>query len=116
MEEKKKPGRPKNNFLSCQDICVIIMICSKAGVKKFKAENLEVSFQASPTPQHQEETEQSGPIVLENQEKNYEPTVEEEIEAKESELARMIIEDPSQYEDLLARGELEDRGEPNAES
>ncbi len=113
--KKTQVGRPKHNILACQDICDIIKSCAEHGIATFKGYDIEFTFLA------REETQpapvnNTGPFVVPTE--NLDPPtadpmtkedlVDAEIKMKEEELATLAITDPEQFEDLLARGDLED--------
>jgi len=97
--------------LNCKDICSIIKECANHGVVDFKYQELQVSFKAKEITQvvsttSQVSEEEIPDSYIEQIEK--ENLYEEELILKEQELANMPIEDPEQFEEMLANGSIGD--------
>lgn len=94
---------------SSVDVCRIIKACKDAGIHSLEVQGLKVTFYCS-----ERLGIASGEVVYDNikQDKVVDNQVEdiekEERMAKKERLQNMIIDDPMQYEDLLAAEELED--------
>lgn len=101
--------------LKSKDICNIIRVCSKSHVSRIKMGDLEIEFRGSGI-------EKQVPVTIaeatncekpQNLEASY-ATVEEEVieqegvKLREEQLLQMAIEDPVEYEKLIASGDLED--------
>lgn len=115
MKESKTKLNPttnclhSENVLSSQDICEIIKTCGESGVVDLEYGNLRISFQARNEPCQDELHYQSpGPVTAIPKVMEEDNLIRpDEMSVKEDELANMIIEDPLQYEALLANKELE---------
>ena len=97
--------------LNCKDICSIIKECAKNGVAEFKYQTLQVSFKAKEiieVDSHpvQVSTEEIPENYIEEVEKEH--VHQEELILKERDLANMPIEDPEQFEKMLAEGSIGD--------
>lgn len=100
---------PIKNNLTSQNICEIIKQCGNSGVVKLDFNELHVSFQVRKDDcydcLHMKSPGQVTAIspVLDE----YDLLRQDEAIAKEEELSEMRIQDPMQYEELLAQQELE---------
>ena len=117
MGRTRVEKQEKLNFRSftADDVCSILRSCARSGVKVLKFLDLEVEFfeaqdnkpnlaikksipDAAMSEDKPDDTSQAGPI----------PISEDEAAAlKQMQLDLMLIEDPAQYEHLMAAGELE---------
>ena len=103
--------RPNEHLdLNANDICKIIKACSSHGVTEFSCQSLTISFEAREKELTENELPSSKVIeeAPENSEQELKALREEELLQKEFELSIMEIENPSEYEDLMASGILED--------
>lgn len=95
-------------FLSGEEICKIIGVCSKNGVSEFTYDTLYFTFgsKSAPCPAPQVSIPEN--IILEQQ-KIEEKTalLQEEIKTKEEQVAELMVADPYLAEKLMAEGELE---------
>lgn len=101
------------NGLSGQDICEIIKTCGEVGVTEFRLSNLSFSFQARTETVLPNYLYQSpGPVTANTKAMDENSLIRpDEINAKENVLDNLHIEDPLQFEELLAQRELEDSGD-----
>lgn len=104
----------KKTSLSCRDVCDIIKVSAKAGVYKLKFKDLHIEF-GRPTEGVNSPVQQNiaiNPVVDLTGEQHYQQTknaVEaDEVSLREEQLARLLVEDPVKYEELLRDGELSD--------
>lgn len=124
MTSGTKPMEIKlKRALSSQEICHIIELCAKVGVRELRFHGLYVVFGTQfknsdltrPAAAHQS---QSDTEISESQhEKQSQAALEaDEISLREDRLAQMFIENPLQAEKLLMNGELELDDEESHES
>jgi len=98
------------NYFSTQGICEIIKECGKSGVTEFSYKELRISFQASKEScKDCIHAQSSGQMTaISNNIVDEDSLIkQDEIVAKEFELEEMKLQDPLQYETLLAERELE---------
>lgn len=103
MESKK--GRPTISKLTCKEIIDIIKCGNEEQVEKLTFGDLSVQYQARCI--ELTDSMEAGPLPiseLENAMESY--TSEQELKIKEEELALLAIENPAEYEEALARGDL----------
>lgn len=100
---------------TAEELKDLVKICSKSRVKELKLGELHVIFD---TIEPKLETTISQPpihvpeYVVEKAEKLASSQLfKQETETRDEQLSRMILEQPSVFEDLLAMGDLEDGGE-----
>lgn len=98
--------------LNASDICKIIKQCSSCGVTEFSYQSLTITFEAKEeiepeeiTPSSKVIEEAQEPINLTEVEKK--AIREQELIQKELELSTMELEDPYEFENLMATGALE---------
>lgn len=115
---KETDGR---GFLNAEDICKILRASRESGVYTLKCGPLEVHFGpapitiaddayfhgAAPTPA----AEDLGKITQAQKQAEEASLEEEGIRATEERLANLIVEDPLAFEEMLASGELEPKGD-----
>lgn len=115
-------------FPKYEEICKIIVTCRKAGVSSLKLGDLEVVFGsvtndtkqpdpfslpqvpqsgASPTP----EAQVPGQTIQAQQRLEEDNHEEQGIQAREEQIAELMVTDPLLAEELMERGELEPIGE-----
>jgi len=100
----------ENKSINCKEVCAIIKICSESGVRELSFGGLKVSFgrhanevlaldntYAAPQAIHEAQAIEASQKAIE----------QEELSTKEEQLSQMMIEDPLEYEAMVARGELE---------
>lgn len=96
--------------LTAKEICSIIKVCSDAHVTHFECKDVKVIFSAKPIADkistvvaQQTETDSSiqHPVVF-TDEKN------PERDNQQDAIDELMISDPTQFEELVARGELVD--------
>lgn len=97
--------------LEASDVCSILEACVKARVAVLRYRGLEIKFRGR-LKKRLEEKEVPSNIVAESYAASPESTSAEirelALDLKKQQLDQMLIEDPSQYESLLASGEIED--------
>lgn len=109
----------KSLILSTNDVCQIIEASAKAGVTELKFGGLHVRFGktveqkelgASPSPvQHAPQSYSVADLTEEQHQTQSRQSLEdEEIKTREERLARLLVEDPMAYEQMLRDGELTD--------
>lgn len=92
---------------STEEICEIIRVSSKSGVKHLEVLELKVSFGnnyiPTPEPLHI-------PNEVQNESASYErdANITDEIRDREEDLSLLLIEDPVKYEELIRLGDLKD--------
>ena len=95
-------------FLSGEEICKIIGVCSKHGVSQFTYGPLSFTFgvtlAAEPTKFGQSTPEK---VIQEQQNEEKTAILHEEIQTKEEQVAELMVTDPYLAEKLMAEGELE---------
>lgn len=97
---------------TASELSKIIKACKEAKVKELRLGDLHVIFEiiepkieaTIPQPPSSQEAK----IKAEELARNF--LEKQEFETKEERLARMALEDPAQFEDLMASGDLEDGG------
>lgn len=105
-------------FLNAEDICKILKAAKESGVFELKCGPLEARFGApllepaithgaAPTPA----AEDLGKITQAQKQAEEASLEEEGIRATEERLANLIVEDPLAFEEMLANGELEPKGD-----
>lgn len=118
--------KSKNSLLNFKELCSIIKTCSGHNVSELKFGDLHVTFHRTV----KSELEQTAPVQPthtdteisdEQREQIAKAALErDEISTREDQLDQMLIESPSDYERLIAEGDLEDDGNTgnveNAES
>lgn len=105
----------RKSILTAQDICAIIRACGEHGVATLKFGSLEINM-GEVAHHYSIEMPQDAPLphpdtaISEQKAKHVEQEVIEkaEVETKADQLARLLIEDPAEYEMLMQAGELED--------
>lgn len=99
------------NLLKSEELEAILKLCARYQVKTLKCPNLELSWDEhvvindTPVPKAEILAEQS------NEEKR--ALLQSELETRQNQIADMLIEDPSQAEELIAEGELVDEADGN---
>lgn len=109
MERKKAP--PPGVRLSSEHICSIIDACSKGNVRTLDYEGLKLEFFGGPV---QAEATIAAPTVAhphlteeELKESDNRDLLTAEVEHKEERAALMLIENPAEWERMIAAGEFE---------
>ena len=111
--------------MTASEIREIILVSAQSNVLELEFQGLRLKFgergPAKPlvTPSRAPETTRPAEAALSDSEhttQTQESILEREAEVKRERLALMQIEDPLQYEKLVASGELEDEGGDGAES
>jgi len=115
--EEAKGRRVKKTVLKADEICSILKTGAEAKVKVLKYLGLEIHYQvqaSEETPQvsdsnlfHVEQlsTGKAKPVA------NTQAFEDAAYATKQEQLDQMLIEDPSQYEALVAAGDIEDAAE-----
>jgi hypothetical protein len=103
--------------LTCKDICEIIGTCRDSGVLELKFKGLLVSFKSkggteSAASDQQSHVEEIQELKIDDEKLRFEI----EDRQKEDELANMLIENPSDFEQGLARGDFVDAEETDADT
>lgn len=108
-EQRVKTSRKveKQNDLSVQEMCTIIEVCAKHGVRKLKFASLEIELGQAHTVEHP-----AAPINLEKQHEEMQiaeqAVVEEDAEElKLQRLLEMQVKDPFMYEQVLEKLEAD---------
>lgn len=91
--------------LDVDDICRLLKVCARLGVREFKLDALTFSLGAEPIQHYLSPTPSSATGKSEIIEKEY--VEAEELKLKETELAEMMLNDPLGYEKLIEQGDLE---------
>ena len=97
--------------MTATEVCLILDSCAKNGVSTLKFGALEASWVSHPPlVQNSLDAHIPGTEIPEinHSEKTKEALEVSELNLREEQLAMALIEDPEQYERLLAQGELED--------
>jgi hypothetical protein len=99
-------------MLTAKDIAQIIKACKNAGVKELKLADFSLTFGNEPASSPESESISEEPIsadVLEAQIRQEKEDIEmQEATAKQLSLDALMIEEPAEYERLIAEGELKD--------
>jgi len=100
---------PIKNDLTGKEICDIIKSCGESGVSEFNFGGLRISFPARndvcQDTSHTQSPRQVTAISSMFDENSF--IQQDEADAKDEELAEMKLQDPLQYETLLAQQEFE---------
>ncbi len=105
--------RVKKTVLKADEICSILKAGAEAKVKVLKYLDLEIHYQGqasenSPQPYRFHVEHEAGKTQPAANTKAFEELA---YDTKQEKLDQMLIEDPSQYEALMAAGEFEDAEE-----
>lgn len=106
----------EKSLLSFRELCSIIKTCGSNNVAELKFGDLHVRFHQAVVVQQQQppkvETTHPDTEISDEQREQLENValVRDEIATKEDQLDQMLIESPSEYERLIAEGDLEDDG------
>lgn len=94
-------------MLKSDEVCALIKACSETGVTSLKWGNLQVSFDSPKKPALAAipDTEISE-LITQSGTQRFE---QEELQTKDDELAHLLIENPLEYERMLAARELESK-------
>jgi hypothetical protein len=106
----------KNSPLTPRDVCEIIRVCSETGVHRISFAGLRVSFKGGhPEDKEREFTPvKETPEVVAAAEKHDEETrKQDDLRARDLQMAEIAIVDPLQYEELMEQEELVDAKRPN---
>lgn len=97
---------PPENTLSTPDICAIIAACGKAKVRELKFKGLLLRLGP---PDEEKPTKVTADLeISEAQQKASVLAYEKlELERKEEELEYLKVENPSLYEELISKGDLD---------
>lgn len=102
-----------NPDVPVSELCALIKACGESGVTELSFGTLRVQFtpvtmreQSQPVDYQTEGALPINPVVSESDEK--EAIADSELRLREEQLAKMLLEDPVQFEKLLAAGELEE--------
>jgi len=90
------------------EICRIIEMCGKSGVREFRAGKLEILFGKIVQVPDQEPIYVPEAVERAIESQARESLENDEILSKKAELEQMVIEDPSRFEELLKSGDLRD--------
>lgn len=104
----------RKNVLTSEDVCSIIRACSESGVMELEFQDLHIVLgkqakppqdsigagvtEVIPTPEPQIKEQDLPPDEL----------LKQEIQAREEQLAQMMLEDPAEAERLQLEGDLSD--------
>lgn len=123
MGQTRVEKQEKLNIRSftAEDVCSILKVCARSGVKVLKFLDLEVEFFETHTKKPIPAAEVKFPGAVMSEDKQAAPSQPEAVQISEEEAAAirqmqldlMLIEDPAQYEHLVAAGELEDADSRN---
>jgi Tfp pilus assembly pilus retraction ATPase PilT len=107
--------------LSSREVCLILDSSAKAGVSELRFGDLHVKFGGPaeirisgdlPPYPFVKQSSAIAPVVdlteAQHEKQNKDSIEMDEILLREEKLARALVEDPSEYERLLERGELSD--------
>ena len=114
FEVLEEPAKPSDTALSVAGLCGLIRVCGKAGVRELRFGNLHVIFDRPvEEDEHRQSAASPNPPAAAAAGETQDKTFAEDLEKREAKLRqeqadRMILEDPDQFEDLLALGELVD--------
>ena len=108
----------EKRLLNFKELCSIIKTCGANNVAELKFGDLCVSFHKKVETQqpieseHKHNTHTDTEISDEQREQMGKAALEhDEIMTREDQLDQMLIESPSEYERLIAQGDLEDDGQ-----
>ena len=122
-----RDGNEGATVLNAKEICALIRACGEAGVSELEFDQLRLKFhepaQTGPvwtmtyptaqtdsadpgTTKRKRKSKQGEPVFFEEQQEF--PFIQDELNVREDQLELMRIENPAEYERLLAQGELED--------
>jgi hypothetical protein len=107
-------SRREKVLLNAADVRSIIVTCGESNVAKLKFGDLEVEFAPKCEPPAPKPDSLPAPAaeIAAIQEKVEQSSIEcDEIALREEQVAEMMLTNPAQAEELLARGELEDDGD-----
>ena len=114
MKRTARKGLPKK-FLTGSEIESIIQSCAKANVRVLEIHGIRLEFGAgvpSSPPQPAQVSSEPAPseaAISEKHEKQSQEALEQdELRLRRDQLALMLIENPVEYEKLVASGELEE--------
>lgn len=104
----KKPPTPQTTALLAAEICAIIEVCGKAGVRSLQYQGLRLNFGQIDKAQAIEQV----PITQEQIEKQAAQAsalqTKDEFKAKDEFLADLQLTDPVKYEQMIRDDELEE--------
>lgn len=116
----RTPVAPKT-VLKSDEVCAILKACGENGVRVLKFADLYVQFGPKPAPARQsseisptdvratENPPSPDTEMSETATKIDQTTLDQlELQAKQDRLERMMLEDPAEYERLMASGDLTD--------
>lgn len=95
---------------SIKELCAIIKQCKAGGVTHFELKDLKLEFRAE-TPEKRDALPPTPEQLKAAKEYESEIFLEHEKRIRTEELSQLRLSDPEAYEDLVARGELENVGE-----
>lgn len=97
---------PEKHF-SPEEICEIIRVCSKSGVKHLELLELKVSFTNNYAPT-MESVNISNEVQTVSAFQERSANINDEVRDREEDLSLLLIEDPVRYEELIKLGDLKD--------
>lgn len=96
-------------FLSSEEICRIIEVCSKRGVSYFEYGHLSIELtNREAVPAINSKKISSGNVLQEQEKIEQTELLAEEIKTREEQIAELMITDPLTAEEMIERGELEE--------
>lgn len=113
-------GPPEKCLFTAEELCGIIKACGEAQVVELKLGDLYVRFGQQPVPeapanevQSPAPTPEAAISATQNElEKEAERALtQDEVKLREDQLDMALLENPLLYEELIAKGEVEDDGD-----
>ena len=108
----------EKRILTSDEVCAIIKACNDARVAVLKFGDLEIQFHQKVEPlafehgpqgwQRLQPTQPEAEISEQQQQLHEKSFDADEIRVKQDQLDQMLIEDPHEFEKLMAQNELED--------
>lgn len=101
-----------NPEMNAKDVCAMIRACGESGVTELSFGPLTIRFAPKPSvgesPSEPPKTEFHPPMYYRTTEEEQTQLLRDEVALKEERLAMALLEDPVEFEKLLAAGELEE--------
>lgn len=100
--------------MNAKDVCAIVKACGESGVTEITFGPLTIRFAPKPSVGEQQEAIPQAEHFIEVQnriqteQEAQDDLLHQELEIKRERLAMALIEDPVEFEKLLAAGELEE--------